>query len=194
MPLAEFNNIYDGFTLGVKAYNTTLLRKNFNYRIQPRYALKSKSFTGSASASVTHYLQNSNLYSINYGVRGGYSSYAEDLFVRKIIPSVTFLFRNDDDFRSNKRQRLKFRYLDINRDEDVNNILNTTEPNYNIFNVNYLNSNDNLINFSKWSTDLQIAKTFSKVSLANEPSSFIGMVLLCSLHCKIVAVIRFRCD
>ena len=168
MPLAEFNNIYDGFTFGVKAYNTTLLRKNFNYRIQPRYALKSKSFTGSASASVTHYLQNSNLYSINYGVRGGYSSYAEDLFVRKIIPSVTFLFRNDDDFRSNKRQRLKFRYLDINRDEDVNNILNTTEPNYNIFNVNYLNSNDNLINFSKWSTDLQIAKTFSKVSFNYE--------------------------
>ncbi|MCF7568051.1 metalloprotease [Sabulilitoribacter arenilitoris] len=168
MPLAEFNNIYDGFTFGLKAYNTTLLRKQFNYKIQPRYALKSKSFTGSASASMTHYLENSNLYSINYGIKGGYSSYAEDLFVRKIIPSLTFLFRNDNDFRSNKRQRLKLRYIDINRDEDVNNIVNTTEPNYNIFNINYLNSNDNLINFSKWSTDLQIAKTFSKVSFNYE--------------------------
>lgn len=168
MPIAEFNNIYDGFTLGVKAYNTTLLRKQFNYKFQPRYALKSKSFTGSASASMTHYLQNSNLYSINYGIRGSYTSYASDLFVRKIIPSVTFLFRNDNDFRSNKRQRLKFRYLDINRDEDLSNTLNRTEPNYNIFNINYLNSNDNLINFSKWSTDLQIAKTFSKVSFNYE--------------------------
>ncbi|WP_341216056.1 metalloprotease [uncultured Wocania sp.] len=168
MPIAEFNNIYDGFTFGLRAYNTTLLRKHFNYKIEPRYALKSKSLTGSAAVSVTHYLQNSNLYSINYGIRGSYSSYANDLFVRKIIPSVTFLFRNDGDFRSNKRQRLKFRYLDINRDEDVNNILNTTEPNYNIFNVNYLNSNDNLINFSKWSTDLQIAKTFSKASFNYE--------------------------
>lgn len=168
MPLAEFNNIYDGFTFGLKAYNTTLLRKQFNYKIQPRYALRSKSFTGSASASMTHYLEDSNLYSINYGITGGYSSYAEDLFVRKIIPSLTFLFRNDDDFRSNKRQRLKLRYLDINRDEDTNNVLNTTEPNYNVFNINYLNSNDNLINFSKWSTDLQIAKTFSKVSFNYE--------------------------
>ncbi len=168
MPIAEFNNIYDGLTLGIKAYNTTLLRKQFNYRFQPRYSLKSKSFTGAASISMTHYLQNSNLYSINYGIRGSYTSYASDLFVRKIIPSVTFLFRNDSDFRSNKRQRLKFRYLDINRDEDLSNTLNTTEPNYNIFNINYLNSNDNLINFSKWSTDLQIAKTFSKVSFNYE--------------------------
>lgn len=168
MPIAEFNNIYDGFTFGVKAYNKTLLRKTFNYKIQPRYALKSKSFTGSAAASITHHLQNSNLYSINYGIQGSYSSYAEDLFVRKVIPSVTFLFRNDNDFRSNKRQRLKFRYLDINRDKDVNNILTTTEPNYNIFNVNYLNSNDNLINFSKWYTDFQIAKEFSKISFNYE--------------------------
>ncbi len=168
MPIVEFNNIYDGLTLGVKAYNTTLLRKQFNYKFQPRYSLKSKSFTGAASVSMTHYLQNRNLYSINYGLRGSYTSYARDLFVRKIIPSVTLLFRNDTDFRSNKRQRLKFRYLDINRDEDLSNTLNTTEPNYNIFNINYLNSNDNLINFSKWSTDLQIAKTFSKVSFNYE--------------------------
>ncbi|MFD1613582.1 metalloprotease [Gelatiniphilus marinus] len=168
MPLAEFNNIYDGITFGIKAYNTTLLRKQFNYKIQPRYALKSKSFTGAASASVTHYLQNSNLYSINYGIQGSYTSFAEDLFVRKIIPSLTFLFRNDNDFRSNKRQRLKLRYIDIHRDKDLNNITNADEPNYNIFNVNYLNSNDNLINFSKWSTDLQIAKTFSKVSFNYE--------------------------
>ncbi|WP_228122802.1 metalloprotease [Oceanihabitans sp. IOP_32] len=168
MPILEFNNIYDGVNLGLKAYNTTLLRKHFNYKFEPRYALKSKSITGSAAASVNHYLENSNLYSINYGVKGGYISYATDLFVRKIIPSVTFLFRDNNDFRSNKRQRLKFRYVDINRDEDLNNILNTTEPNYSIFNVNYLNSNANLINFSKWSTDLQIAKTFSKVSFNYE--------------------------
>jgi len=168
MPIAEFNNIYDGFTFGIRAYNKTLLRKHFNYKIEPRYSLKSKSLTGSASAWVTHYIQNSNLYAINYGIGGSYSSYANDLFVRKIIPSATFLFRNDNDFRSNKRKQLLLRYVDINRDEDTNNLLNTTEPNYNIFNVNYLNSNDNLIHFSKWSTDLQIAKTFSKVSFNYE--------------------------
>ena len=111
MPVAEFNNIYDGITLGVRAYNKTLLRKRFNYKIAPKYSLKSRSITGSAFASMTHYLENTDLYAVNYGFSAGYSSYAEDLFVRRIIPSVSFLFRQDDDFRSNKRQSLIFRYV-----------------------------------------------------------------------------------
>src|SRR5690606_24119365 len=74
MPIAEFNNIYDGVTLGAKAYNTTVLRKTFNYKITPVYSFGSKSLTGSASVSNTHYFQNSDLYYMNYGVVGGYSS------------------------------------------------------------------------------------------------------------------------
>jgi hypothetical protein len=168
MPTAEFNNIYDGITVGVKTYNKTLLRKHFNYKIEPRYAFKSKSLTGAISASITHHIENSNLYFINYGIRGNYTSYAENLFVKKIIPSLTFQFRDDNDFRSNTRKILIFRYLDINRDEDVTNPFNTTEPNYNVFNVHYINSDDNLINFNKWSADFQLEKTFSKVSFNYE--------------------------
>ena len=168
MPVAEYNNIYDGLTIGLRAYNKTVLRKRFNYKFEPRYALGSKTLTGSASASISHYLENNNLYHINYGIRANYSSYAEDLFVRKIIPSLTFNFRQDDDFRSNKRQSLMFRYLDITRDEDPNNPFNTTEPNYNVFNVHYINSNANLINYNRWSADFQLEKTFSKVSFNYE--------------------------
>ncbi|WP_246109048.1 gluzincin family metallopeptidase [Seonamhaeicola algicola] len=168
MPVVEFNNIYDGLTLGVRAYNKTVLRKLFNYKIEPRYALKSKSLTGSASISNTHYLENTNLYAINYGISGGYASYAEDLFVRRVTPSLSFLFRDDSDFRSNKRASLVFRYVDIHRDKDVNNILTSDEPNYSIFNARYINSNDNLINFNKWYADFQIGKKFSKLSFNYE--------------------------
>ncbi|GAA4270362.1 hypothetical protein GCM10022257_24630 [Hyunsoonleella aestuarii] len=168
MPIAEFNNIYDGVTLGVRAYNKTLLRKMFDYKISPKYSLKSKSLTGSASAFMTHYLQDSDLYSIQYGAGISYSSYAEDLFVRQIKPSITLRFRQDDDFRSNKRQFLRLRYLDIERDEDLTNTIIDSEPNYSVFNIRYVNSNDNLINFSKWYTDVQIAKTFSKVAFNYE--------------------------
>ncbi len=129
MPVIEFNNIYDGLTLGVRTYNKTLLRKRFNYKIAPKYSLKSRSLTGSAFVSMTHYLGNSDLYAINYGIGAGYSSYAEDLFVRQITPSLSFLFREDDDFRSNKRQSLIFRHVDINRDKDLNNLLTSSEPN-----------------------------------------------------------------
>src|SRR5690606_38933047 len=97
-----------------------------------------------------------------------YSSYATDLFVRQFMPSVSFLFREDDDFRSNNRKSLKFRYINIQRDEDTSHLLNITTPNYGVFNVNFINSNDNLINFNKWVADFQIAETFSKVSFNYE--------------------------
>ena len=168
MPVIEFNNIYDGLTLGVRTYNKTLLRKRFNYKIAPKYSLKSRSLTGSAFVSMTHYLGNSDLYAINYGIGAGYSSYAEDLFVRQITPSLSFLFREDDDFRSNKRQSLIFRHVDINRDKDLNNLLTSSEPNYGVFSARYIHSNDNLINFNKWYTDIQVAKNFSKVSFNYE--------------------------
>ncbi len=168
LPIGQFNNIYDGLTLGIRAYNTTLLRKHFNYKIEPQYAFKSKTLTGSAAVSVLHNIENNNLYYINYGIKGGYKSYAEDLFVRQITPSLTLAFREDNDFRSNKRKSLTFRYVNIRRDEDVNNILNTTEPNYSVFNIRYRNSNDNLINFSKWYTDFQLSKNFSKVAFNYE--------------------------
>nr|WP_290854980.1 metalloprotease [Flaviramulus sp.] len=168
MPTAEFNNIYDGLTLGLRAYNKTVLRKLFNYKIGPQYAFKSNSLTGSASVSKSHYLENSNLYHINYGIVGGYSSYAENLFVRKITPSLTLNFREDDDFRSNKRKALYFRYIDIHRDKDINNILSSNQPNYSVFNARFIHSNDNLINFNKWYTDFQLGENFSKISFNYE--------------------------
>lgn len=169
MPVAEFNNIYDGLTLGTRVYNTTLLRKKLFYKFEPKYSLKSRSITGSTAASFTHNIENSNLYSITYGIGAGYSSFAEDLFVTRITPSLNFQFRQDDDFRSNKRESVNIRYLLIDRDTDPLSINTTTEePNYAVFNARYINSNDNLINFNKWSADFQLAENFSKLTLNYE--------------------------
>ena len=168
MPIAEFNNIYDGFTVGMRAYNIALLRKQFNYKIAPKYSFRSKSLTGAASASMTHNLENNNLFFLNYGIRTSYTSYAEGLFVRQITPSLTFMFREDDDFRSNKRQLLVFRYVDIHRDKDLSNPLTSNEPNYAVFNARYINSDDNLIDFNKWYLDFQAARRFSKISFNYE--------------------------
>jgi len=168
MPIVEFNNIYDGLNLGAKVYNGTLLRRNLRYKIQPQYSLGSKTLTGGASASMTHFLENRNLYALTYGASYSYSSYAEDLFVRRITPSISFLFREDDDFRSNKRKLLRFRFLDFHRDRNPLNPNSSDEPNYSVFNARYIHSNDNLINFSKWYADFQLARTFSKVSFNYE--------------------------
>ncbi|WP_282123501.1 metalloprotease [Algibacter mikhailovii] len=168
MPIIEFNNIYDGLTLGVKAYNKTLLKKRFNYKIAPKYSIGSNALTGSLSVLNTHYFENQDLYSIRYGIGAGYSSYAEDLFVRKVTPVLTFQFRENADYRSNKNKTILFRYVDIHRDKDITNVLTSDEPNYGVFNARYIHSNDNLITYNRWYTDFQLSKEFSKLAFNYE--------------------------
>ncbi len=168
MPLVEFNNIYDGFTLGAKLYNKTLIRKGFNYKFSPKYGLKSKKITGSASILYSQNIENKDLYKVTYGFVGGTSSYAPNLLFRKITPFVTFSFRDHTNYRSNKFQALNFRYIDISRDDDINNISDNAEPDYKIFNARYINTNPGLINYYKWFTDFQVSKDFGKLSFNYE--------------------------
>ncbi|PNQ72734.1 metalloprotease [Hanstruepera neustonica] len=171
MPIVEFNNIYDGIVLGVKAYNKTILRKAFNYKIAPQYGLKSKSLTGNVSLDYSQFIDNSDkLFLIRYGVGASYESYADNLFVRKFTPGMKFYFRDNTNLRSNKRNSLSLRYIDINRDKDPNAILTseTVEPNYSVFNARFNHVDRDLVDFSSWFADLQIAKNFGKVALNYE--------------------------
>lgn len=168
MPLVEFNNIYDGLTLGAKVYNKTVLRKNLNYKFSPQYATRSKTFTGGMGVSYTHNLENQNLYNISYGFGIGYSAFAENAFVTKITPSLSFNFRNDKDFRSNQGSVINLRYVDISRTVKDNPLVVITEPDYRVLNLRYVNSNSGLINFNSWFTDFQVAKNFGKMSVNYE--------------------------
>lgn len=168
MPLIEFNNIYDGLTLGAKFYNKTLLRKNLNYKLSPQYATKSKTFTGGGNVSYSHNIEGQNLYDISYGLGVGYSSFAENAFVTKITPSLSFRFRNDKDFRSNQGSLINLRYVDISRTVKDNPLVVITDPDYRVLNLRYVNSNSGLINFNSWFTDFQVAKGFGKISFNYE--------------------------
>ncbi|NNL16921.1 MAG: metalloprotease [Flavobacteriaceae bacterium] len=169
MPLVEYKNIYDGLRLGMKAYNKTILKKQFIYKFTPQYSTNSRSLTGSALVQYDQYLENKKrLYRIYYGLGAKYSSYAEDLFVTVFTPNLSFYFRDNSDLRLNKREILNFRYVNIDRDEDINNISDVTDPNYRVFNIRYVNSNPGLVDFSRWFADFQVSQTFSKISLNYE--------------------------
>ena len=168
MPLVEFNNIYDGLTLGTKVYNKTILRKRLNYRISPQYATKSNSLTGSVSAFYTHNLENQNLFNITYGISAGYRSFAEDAFFTRIRPSISFRFRDNDDFRSDKIDAITARYVSIKRTIGQNAVVEIDEPDYGVFNLRYTHSNPGIINFSSFNTDFQVSNRFSKLSLNYE--------------------------
>ncbi|GFZ76332.1 hypothetical protein GCM10011531_01790 [Aquaticitalea lipolytica] len=168
MPLVQFNNIYDGLTLGAKLYNKSMLRKPFYYKIAPVYATKSKTLTGSTTIAYTQDFENQNLFNINYSLFAGYSSFAENAFVTSITPSISFSFRDDKNFRSNKTDFINIRYLDINRNTDKNPNIIIEDPDYSVFNIRYISSNPGLIHFQKWNYDLQLAKQFGKISLTYE--------------------------
>lgn len=168
MPLVEFNNIYDGVTLGANMYNKTVLRKRFIYKFAPQYGTKSKKLTGRAQAFYSYDLENNDLYNIIFGAVGSYNSFAKDAYVRIISPNLTFNFRDDKDFRSNKMKSLNFRYLDITRTQKDNTIILTEEPDYHIFNIRYLDANPGLVNYFRWNTDVQFSKYFGKLSFNYE--------------------------
>ncbi|WP_225035658.1 metalloprotease [Winogradskyella sp. SM1960] len=168
MPLVEFNNIYDGLTLGTKVYNKTLLRKRLNYRFSPQYATKSKTLTGSTSIFYTHNFEDQNLFDITYGITAGYQSFATDAFFTRIRPTIAFSFRDDSNFRSPQTDQIMARYVSINRElgEDATVLLE--EPDYGVFNLRYTHFSPGVINYSRLSTDIQVANKFSKVSFNYE--------------------------
>ena len=168
MPLVEFKNIYDGLTLGAKIYNKTILRKRLNYRFSPQYATKSKALTGSTSIFYTHNIEDKSLFDITYGISAGYQSFAKDALFTRIRPSISFRFRNNNDFRADKIDNITVRYVSIKRELGKDAVVEIDEPDYGVFNIRYTHFNPGRINFSSFSTDFQVASNFSKLSFNYE--------------------------
>ena len=160
VPIATYN-LYDGFTPGLRLYNKTFLNQPFIYDIRPSYALKEKALVGGGSFLYKNYIQNSNMYVVNYGLGGSSYHYAPDLRYSTITPLVSFGFRPDD-LRSNERESLMLRFVNVIRDKDPSI---QTNPDYSVFNVRYNYRNIGAINHLTWFVDGQVAKNFSKVSL-----------------------------
>ncbi len=160
IPEFEFN-IYDGFTIASKFYNNTVIRRNFQYNIAPAYGLKSKKILGSASVFYRNQIAEHGLYQIRYGVNGSMFSYAPDLVFRRFSSSISFNFRPKD-LRSNEKQRLTLRNVNVFRERDELNPVET--PDYNVFNARYNYSDFNLIDFLGYGIDYQISQNFSKLS------------------------------
>ncbi|NEV94230.1 M1 family metallopeptidase [Psychroflexus sp. YR1-1] len=154
-------NLYDGLALGPKLYNTSVLPKQLSFKINPKYGLKSNAVVGGASIDYTHFLKGEDLFQVRYGLTGSRFSYNEDLFYRRYSGYVGMTYRPQD-LRDNARHNLFVRTVNV--DQDINELVETEEPNYNIFNIRY-NFTDKSLDKSFTSTvDYQIAQKFSKIS------------------------------
>jgi len=160
MPIFQYN-LYDGVSTGVRLNNHTLLPRALNYSLAPQFASKSRTLVGSASISYTEDMDEGNLYAIRYGFSGQYHSYNKGLFYKRFSPYITFSFRNPD-LRNNRKQFLNLRNVHLYRDQNPADT--KQDPNYNVFNIQYVYSNPNLINYFRTAVDYQISDKFSKIS------------------------------
>ncbi|SRX54924.1 metalloprotease [Aequorivita sp. CIP111184] len=161
MPIFEYN-LYDGVSAGLRLYNKTVLPKAVHYSLEPQFGFRSKKLVGRASVSYTQTINEGNLYAMRYGFSGNYYSYDRGLFYKKFTPYITFAFRNPD-LRDNEKQFINLRSVNVYQDEDPNNPLQ--EPNYSVFNMQYVYSNPNLINYFRGVADYEISSKFSKISV-----------------------------
>ncbi|WP_026934125.1 metalloprotease [Christiangramia echinicola] len=164
MPEFEYN-LYDGISIGPKLYNKTVLSKTFNFAISPKYGFTSETIVGSASVYNSHQFENKELYNIIYGIGGSRFSYGYGLFYEKFSPFLAFSFRNSY-LRSNERQRLLIRNVNVSRDQNPVDPL--IQPDYNVFNVRYSYSNPNFLKHLTANFDYQLSDKFSKVSITAE--------------------------
>lgn len=160
MPVFEYN-LYDGLTTGFKFYNKALVPKPLQYKLEPQYGFGSKSIVGSGNIIYTKIYDENAPYSIRMGLSGNTFSYNKDLFYRRVTPFMTFAFRNDD-LRDNEKQFINIRNINVFRDENPNDP--NQDPNYSVFNLKYVYSNPNLINYFRGNVDYELSSNFSKIS------------------------------
>lgn len=159
VPVFSFN-IYDGVTTGLRFYNKTFLAKPFLYDLKPSYAFGEGALVGSGTFRYRDYVEHGNMHQIDYYLYGSSFHYADGLRYSTITPSITFHFRNDD-LRSNERELLNVRFVNVLRDKSPTI---DSDPDYSVLNARYAYGNNGIIDYRSWFVDLEVASEFSKLS------------------------------
>ena len=168
IPIAEFQNIYDGLKMGFNFNNRGLLTRPFLYGFAPVYGMESKTITGFGKLVYNTFHEDGKLYNTKLGITIDRSSFDYGSFMTKIQPYVQFNFREPFNLRSNALQKLTLRYISIQKDESRSFSDENTIPPYNVFNVRFSDINNNIHKFKNWSIDLQISNDFGKLNMTYE--------------------------
>jgi hypothetical protein len=160
-PILNYN-VYDGLSPGIRFHNRAILNRPFVYDINPTYAIKSQSLTGSAIFMVNKDYRDSNLFNVRYSISGNYFHYAPDATYLKINPMVLMQFRSDD-YRDNRKQFLLFRQVIIDR-EKSEIVIDSSLQDYSVFDVKYINTRTELTNHISFVGDVQFSGEFGKIS------------------------------
>ncbi|MGJ8759935.1 MAG: aminopeptidase [Polaribacter sp.] len=156
-------NFYNGLILGVKLQNKPLVKRNFEFKIAPYYATKSKTVVGNFSLLYNQFFEKTKIYKIAYGLAGGTSDYAPNLSYKSLVPYVDITFKRKT-LRDISSEYLRAKLIHIDKDIAPNTI-RTDQDNYSVLSLSYNYSNPDIIKEFRYSFSTEFAKKFSKAAL-----------------------------
>lgn len=155
-------NAYDKILLGLNFKNQGIFDQKFDYSFTPYYSTGTGKLTGSGALGYSILPPNSFFRSWNFGVSGSYFHYDNDLAYKRFGASTSFNFQKNP--RSAIGRSLYFSYNYYERDLTPQMILNQQYSKYNLWNVGYSYSDNQLIHEKYIGTNFQWMEDFQKIS------------------------------
>ena len=149
-------NLYDGFSPGITLTNKSPIKKRFTYLVSPFYSFETKNIIGNLNFNLTTY--HSKTFSTNYYISLSKFHFDENLSYTRFSPTILLTFR-DKNLVSNYKQFLRYKYININREQ------NNPSDNYGISKFTYINSNPGAKKSYSFAYDLQFNKEIIKNSI-----------------------------
>jgi hypothetical protein len=162
-PIINFNNKYDGISMGMRLFNKKIKSQKFTIDTYPEYSFNENSWVGSFKSTIKFYNDYNDNYLTHFQIFGSSYHYNSSLRYTVFVPSLSWVFRTPD-LRSNKRQLLNVSWFNVYREKDINI---KTDPDYSILNLRYDYLNKGAIKYFTSRSSLELSKNFGKVIFEN---------------------------
>ena len=156
-------NFYNGLILGVNLHNKPLIRRNFEFKVSPYLATKSKTFVGKFSLLYNQFFEKTKIYKIAYGLEGITSDYAPNLSYNSFIPYVNIFFKRKT-LRDATSESFRAKLIHINKEVAANTI-QTAQDNYSVVSLSYNYTNPDIIKEFRYRFGAEFGKKFSKTQV-----------------------------
>ena len=155
-PIINFNNKYDGVSVGMRLFNKRIKSQSFTLDTFPEYSFNENTLVGSFRSVFKFYNDYNNNYLTQFQIFGSSYHYNSNLRYTVFVPSLSWVFRTPN-LRSNKRQLLNVSWYNVHREKDLDI---KTDPDYSILNLRYDFHNKGAINYLTFRSRFRIIRKF----------------------------------
>lgn len=160
-PKFNWNN-YDKFLFGIRFHNKTIIDRPFLYSISPLYSSGTESLAGTASFSYKFQPAESFYRSLTLGASSSFFHYDYDLTYKKFGVGATMALNKNPRSQIGRNILLSYNYFE--RDLNEKMILRKDYSKYNIWNLGFVYSENNVIVEKYLFSNLQLMEDYQKLT------------------------------